>query len=64
MLLSIFAPGALSSNHPPLPCCSTPPPAFEDALRGDLVESTLVRHRTGANHQHVVRNYRSSESTR
>lgn len=55
------------SSHSPLPCSSTPPPAFEDALRGDLVDaSTPLRHRLGPGHvtHHVVKAYRESETVR
>ncbi|XP_049954024.1 phosphatidylinositol 4-phosphate 5-kinase type-1 alpha isoform X8 [Schistocerca serialis cubense] len=49
-------------SHAPLPCSSTPPPAFEDALRGELVDSgtAVTRHRLGP--QHVVRLHRDSET--
>jgi hypothetical protein len=55
------------SSHSPVPCSSTPPPAFEDALRGDLVDaSTPLRHRLGPSHvtHHVVKTYRESETVR
>ncbi|XP_023717233.1 phosphatidylinositol 4-phosphate 5-kinase type-1 alpha isoform X6 [Cryptotermes secundus] len=53
------------SSHSPVPSSSTPPPAFEDALRGDLMEAaTPLRHRLGPGHvtHHVVRTYRESET--
>ncbi|XP_067003013.2 phosphatidylinositol 4-phosphate 5-kinase type-1 alpha isoform X2 [Anabrus simplex] len=59
--------GGFVSSHSPLPCSSTPPPAFEDALRGDLVvETAPLRHRLGPVHataHHVARNYRETSET-
>ncbi|XP_069687900.1 phosphatidylinositol 4-phosphate 5-kinase type-1 alpha-like isoform X11 [Periplaneta americana] len=58
-------PGGLVSSYSPVPCSSTPPPAFEDALRGDLVDPTNpLRHRLGPGHMthHVVKTYRESET--
>ncbi|XP_046984728.1 phosphatidylinositol 4-phosphate 5-kinase type-1 alpha isoform X3 [Schistocerca americana] len=54
--------GKRGMSHAPLPCSSTPPPAFEDALRGELVDSgtAVTRHRLGP--QHVVRLHRDSET--
>nr|CAD7194460.1 unnamed protein product [Timema douglasi] len=56
--------GGLARSYSPVPCSSTPPPAFEDALRGELVESP-PRHRLGpahiTHHHHVVKSYRESE---
>ncbi|XP_069687908.1 phosphatidylinositol 4-phosphate 5-kinase type-1 alpha-like isoform X12 [Periplaneta americana] len=57
--------GGLVSSYSPVPCSSTPPPAFEDALRGDLVDPTNpLRHRLGPGHMthHVVKTYRESET--
>jgi len=57
--------GGFVSSHSPLPSSSTPPPAFEDALRGDLMDaSTPLRHRLGPGHvtHHVVKAYRESET--
>ncbi|XP_023717229.1 phosphatidylinositol 4-phosphate 5-kinase type-1 alpha isoform X2 [Cryptotermes secundus] len=57
--------GGFVSSHSPVPSSSTPPPAFEDALRGDLMEAaTPLRHRLGPGHvtHHVVRTYRESET--
>lgn len=57
--------GGFVSSHSPVPFSSTPPPAFEDALRGDLMDaSTPLRHRLGPGHvtHHVVKAYRESET--
>ncbi|XP_021936369.1 phosphatidylinositol 4-phosphate 5-kinase type-1 alpha-like isoform X10 [Zootermopsis nevadensis] len=58
-------PGGFVSSHSPVPCSSTPPPAFEDALRGDLMDaSTPLRHRLGPLHvtHHIMKTYRESET--
>ncbi|PNF23746.1 Phosphatidylinositol 4-phosphate 5-kinase type-1 alpha [Cryptotermes secundus] len=63
--LQASKPGGFVSSHSPVPSSSTPPPAFEDALRGDLMEAaTPLRHRLGPGHvtHHVVRTYRESET--
>ncbi|XP_021936362.1 phosphatidylinositol 4-phosphate 5-kinase type-1 alpha-like isoform X4 [Zootermopsis nevadensis] len=57
--------GGFVSSHSPVPCSSTPPPAFEDALRGDLMDaSTPLRHRLGPLHvtHHIMKTYRESET--
>lgn len=59
--------GGFVSSHSPVPCSSTPPPAFEDALRGDLMDaSTPLRHRLGPLHvtHHIMKTYRESETVR
>ncbi|XP_063229267.1 phosphatidylinositol 4-phosphate 5-kinase type-1 alpha-like isoform X3 [Bacillus rossius redtenbacheri] len=60
--------GLGGGGYSPIPCSSTPPPAFEDAMSGELVGSP-ARHRLGPAHvtqhhhqHHFVRaSYRESE---